>query len=140
MGNIDHETTAAVIAAALDRATEIGSPSSVAVVDSGRNLVGFARQDDAILASVDVAQAKAFTACSLRMPTAGLAGAVQPGGPFYGLSGSHGVPYIPFGGGQVLTSGGRVIGAIGVGGGTPEQDDEVAAAGVAAVEKAAVTA
>lgn len=138
MGNIDHATAAAVISAALARAAEIGSPSSVAVVDAGRNLVGFARQDSAILASVDVAQAKAFTACSLSMSTADLAPAVQPGGPFYGLSGSHGLPYIPFGGGRPLRVADAVVGAIGVGGGTPEQDDEVAAAGVDALEKASV--
>lgn len=137
MSNISYSAAQAVIEAALARATESGSPSSVAVVDAGRNLVAFARQDAAILASVDVAQAKAFTACSLQIPTAGLAGAVQPGGPFYGLSSGQALPYIPFGGGQVLSVDGVVVGAIGAAGGSPDQDDDVASAGVAALSSPA---
>lgn len=137
---LPHDTAAAVLAAALDHATRAGTPSSVAVVDAGRNLVSFARQDDAILASIEVAPAKAYTACSLRLSTSDLAGAVQPGGPFYGLAAGPGLPYIPFGGGRVLTVDGVVVGAIGVAGGTPEQDDAVAAAGVAALNRSTVPA
>lgn len=126
---VSYEEAGRVLAAALARAAESGSASCVAILDAGRNLVAFARQDGAILAAVEVSQAKAYTAASLAMPTADLAGAVQPGGPFYGLAGSHGRPYIPFGGGLPLHRDGRLVGAIGVGGGSPDQDADIAAAG-----------
>lgn len=127
--DISTDEAARVLATALVRATETGSPSCVAILDAGRNLLAFTRQDGAILAAVEVSQAKAYTAASLGMPTSDLAGAVQPGGPFYGLAGSHGRPFIPFGGGIPLYRDGRLVGAIGVGGGSPDQDADIAAAG-----------
>ncbi|GJF03139.1 GlcG/HbpS family heme-binding protein [Pseudonocardia sp. D17] len=130
---LTYEAASRVVAAALARASETGSPSCVSVVDAGRNLLAFARQDSAILAAVEVSQAKAYTAASLAMSTADLAPAVQPGGPFYGLTGSHGQPYIPFGGGALLRVDGSVVGAVGVGGGSPDQDADVAMAGAAAL-------
>jgi uncharacterized protein GlcG (DUF336 family) len=133
VGNITLEQARAVAAAALQRAGEIDSPSTVAVVDAGRNLVTLERQDDAILASLDVAVAKAHTAASLRMGTAELAAAVQPGGPLYGLPPS----FIAFGGGQPLIVDGALVGAVGVSGGSPDQDDDIAAAAARALDKVA---
>jgi uncharacterized protein GlcG (DUF336 family) len=129
---LSYEQAARIVAAGLRRAHETGSPSSVAVLDDGRNLLAFGRGDDAILASVEVSIAKAYTAGSLRMPTGDLAKYVQPGGPFYGLAGSHGQPFIPFGGGRPLLVGGVLAGAVGAAGGTPDQDDDVAEAAVRA--------
>ena len=128
MAKLSYEQAARIVAAGLRRARETGSPSSIAVLDEGRNLLAFGRGDGAILASVEVSIAKAYTAGSLQMPTGELAKFVQPGGPFYGLAGSHGPPFIPFGGGHPLMAGGQLAGAVGAAGGTPDQDDDVAAA------------
>lgn len=136
MAKLTHEQAARIVAAGLRRAKETGSPSSVAVLDDGRNLLAFGRGDDAILASVEVSIAKAYTAGSLKMPTSDLAKYVQPGGPFYGLSGSHGRPFIPFGGGRPLLVDGILAGAVGAAGGTPDQDDAVAEAAAAAFTEA----
>lgn len=137
---LTHETGARIVSAALGQADRIGSPSCVAIVDAGGALVAFGRQDGAILAAVEVSQAKAYTAVALAMPTADLAGAVQPGGPFYGLTSSNGRPYIPFGGGIPLLVDGVLVGAVGAAGGTPDQDVDVAAAGVAAGTAQSVSA
>jgi uncharacterized protein GlcG (DUF336 family) len=125
----------AALRAALDKAREIGSPSSVAVVDAGRELLAFARMDDALLASAEIAQAKAYTARSLNCATRDVDTATQPGGPLYGMQTAHlaaGRALVTFGGGVPITTGGAVVGAIGVAGGTPDQDHEIASAGAVA--------
>lgn len=128
------EEAQAVLNAALAKAQEIGSPSSIAVVDAGRELVAFARQDDALLASTEIAQNKAYTARSLNMATKDVGPLTQPGQPLYGLETTHQRPLVSFGGGRPLKRGGEIVGAIGVAGGTVEQDDEIAGAGAAALE------
>ena len=122
----------AVLAAARAKATQIGVPMNIAVVDEGGNLVAFARMDDAWLGSIDIAQNKAYTARAFDMSTEDLAPLAQPGGPLYGIEASNHGLLIVFAGGIPLISGGRVVGAIGVSGGAVEQDQEVAEAGVAA--------
>jgi uncharacterized protein GlcG (DUF336 family) len=112
--------------AALARAEEMNCPISVAVIDAGRELVTFGRQAGAPLASAEIAQAKAFTSRSLDVATVDLAVVTQPGGPLFGLETACGRPLVTFGGGRPLFSDGIVIGAIGVSGGTVEQDDEIA--------------
>ncbi|GAA1205681.1 GlcG/HbpS family heme-binding protein [Prauserella alba] len=122
----------AVLEAALVKAEEIGQPMNVAVVDAGAHLVTFARQDGAILASIDIATRKARTSALLRMTTAQLGEAAAPGAPLYGVEVTNGGLVI-FGGGIPLERDGEVIGAIGVSAGSVEQDTEVAEAGVAAL-------
>lgn len=122
-----------VLDAALAKAEEIGSPSSVAVIDAGRELLAFARQDDALLASSEISQNKAFTARSLNMATKDVGPLTQPGQPLYGLETAHRRPLVSFGGGRPLAVGDEIVGAIGVAGGSPDQDDEVAVAGAAAL-------
>jgi uncharacterized protein GlcG (DUF336 family) len=124
-------TAQAVLAAARAKATQIGVPMNIAVVDEGSNLVAFARMDDAWLGSIDIAQNKAYTARAFDMPTKDLAPLAQPGGALYGIEASNHGLLIVFAGGIPLISGGHVVGAIGVSGGTVEQDQEVAEAGVA---------
>jgi uncharacterized protein GlcG (DUF336 family) len=124
-----------VLDAALAKADEIGQPMNVAVVDDGGHLLAFARQDGAILASIDIATRKARTAVLLKMTTAELGTAAAPGGPLYGIEVTNGGLVI-FGGGIPLTrSRGEVVGAIGVSAGTVEQDVTVAQAGVGAFAK-----
>lgn len=130
---ITYDEAAAAVAAALEKAREIGSPSSVAVFDNGRELIAFARMEDALLASVEIAQGKAYTAACLKMPTAELAPLTEPGGPFYGMENTHHRPMVVFAGGVPIEAGGEVVGAIGVSGGSGDQDAEIAAAGAAAL-------
>jgi len=121
-----------VIQAALEKAEEIGQPMNVAVVDNGRDLKAFARMEDAWLGSIDIAINKAFTSASFQMSTEDLTEMTQPGQPLYGLEATNNGRVVIFGGGILLKRDGDIAGAIGVSGGTVDQDQEVAEAGVAA--------
>jgi glc operon protein GlcG len=120
--------------AAREKARALGTPITVTVVDEAGRLVLCARGDGTGFFTPETSRAKALAAANFRMSTADLAERVQKGGAFWAQVGSA----IP---GQILAShgavpivvGGRVIGAIGCGGGTGEQDQECAAAGAAAL-------
>jgi uncharacterized protein GlcG (DUF336 family) len=88
--------------------------------------------DDAWLGSIDIAINKAFTSASFLMPTQDLAEMTQPGQPLYGLETTNFGRVVNFAGGIPLMRGEEAAGAIGVSGGTVDQDQEVAEAGVAA--------
>ena len=136
MPTLNLEAGQAALHAALAKAREIGSPSSVAVLDGGRELLAFARMDEALLASAEISRAKAYTARSLNCATKDVDVATQPGGPLFGLQTSHlaaGRALVTFGGGVPITFEGAIVGAIGVAGGSPDQDHEVAEAGAAAI-------
>ncbi len=122
----------AVVDAARKRAEAIGVPMNIAVVDDGNNLVAFARMDGAWLGSIDIAQNKAYTARAFDMSTKDIAPLCQPGQPLFGIHASNQGRLIVFAGGIPLSAGGTVAGAVGVSGGTVEQDHDVAEAGVAA--------
>lgn len=122
-----------VVEGARNKAEEIGVPMNIAVVDAGNNLTAFARMDGAWLGSIDIAQNKAYTARSFDMSTQELAPLAQPNQPLFGIHASNQGQLIIFAGGIPLKSGDDVIGAIGVSGGSVEQDHEVAEAGVAAL-------
>jgi uncharacterized protein GlcG (DUF336 family) len=122
----------AVVDAAVAKAEEIGVPMNVAVVNDGNNLTAFARMDNAWLGSIDIAQNKAYTARSFDMATKDLASLSQPNQPLFGIHASNQGRLIIFAGGIPLTNGDEVVGAIGVSGGSVEQDHEVAEAGAAA--------
>jgi uncharacterized protein GlcG (DUF336 family) len=128
--NITLEQAQAVITAALAKADEIGQAMNVAVVDAGNNLTAFSRQDGAWLGSTDIALNKAFTARAFDLATADLHDNVQPGAPLYGIGHSNQGRVISFGGGLPLIRDGEVVGAVGVSGGSVEQDVGVAEAGV----------
>ena len=121
-----------VVEAAAAKAEEIGVPMNIAVVDAGNNLTAFARQDGAWLGSIDIAQGKAYTARAFDMTSADLGAEAQPGKSLYGIEASNDGRLIVFGGGIPLKDGDEVVGAIGVSGGTVDQDEEVAEAGAAA--------
>lgn len=134
---ITHDQAQHALTAALDYAATANSPSSVAIVDAGRDLIAFARQDGALLSSTDLAIGKAYTARSVNMKTGDLGPYVQPGGIFYGIERSQrGGPFITFGGGEPIIINGVVVGAIGVAGGALDDDIAAAAAGAAAVVSA----
>jgi len=120
-----------VIAAGEAAAHKIGSPSNLAVVDAGGNLVAHIRMDGAWIGSVEIAINKAFTSRAFDIATGDLGDNAQPGGQFYGISASNGGRVMIFAGGVPLTSGDQVVGAVGVSGGTGEQDQAIAEAAAA---------
>ena len=121
-----------VISAAERKAAEIGQPMNIAVADAGGNLVAHVRMDGAWLGSIDISINKAFTARAFDLATQDLAANAQPGGQFYGIHVSNGGRIMIFAGGSPLRRDGGVVGAIGVSGGSGEQDQTVAEAGAAA--------
>jgi uncharacterized protein GlcG (DUF336 family) len=133
MATLTYEQAQNVLQAALRKADEIGVPSSIAVVDEGRELLAFARQTGALLASIEISISKAYTACSMQMDTGTLAAMTAPGQPLAGLETSHRRPLVAFAGGKPLFVGDQIAGAVGAAGGLVEQDDQVAAAAVAAL-------
>ena len=123
-----------IIAAAEQKAREIGQPMNIAVVDAGGNLVSYVRMDDAWIASINISINKAFTARAFDLATSQLAENSQPGQQFFGVHASNHGRIMIFAGGVPLRRSGSVIGAIGVSGGSGTQDETVANAGAAAFE------
>ena len=119
-----------IIQAAEEKAKELGVPVVSAVVDDGGNLISLARQDGALLVSIELAQGKAYTAVALKMPTHELAELAQPGAPLYGIEDFQPGRLVVFGGGYPLFRNGQVVGGIGISGGTVEEDMAIARAAV----------
>ncbi|GAA5049150.1 uncharacterized protein GlcG (DUF336 family) [Thermocatellispora tengchongensis] len=126
---LDYSTARDVLDAALAKAAEIGRPMNIAVVDDAGHLLAFARQDGAILGSIDIAIRKARTSALLRMTTADVGAAAAPGAPLYGIETTNGGLVIFGGGVPLVREDGEPAGAIGVSAGTVEQDETVAQAG-----------
>jgi uncharacterized protein GlcG (DUF336 family) len=121
-----------ILAAAEQKAGEMGQPMNIAVMDAGRNLVAFHRMDGAWVASTDIAIDKAFTSAGRGLTTRKIGEMAQPGQPLFGINTTNGGRIVIFAGGIPLERDGEVVGAVGVSGGTVDQDEEVAEAGVAA--------
>ena len=121
-----------VTAAAEKKAQEIGQPMNIAIVDEGGNLVSHVRMDNAWLGSIDISINKAFTSRAFDITTKDLATHSQSGGQFFGIHASNGGRIMIFAGGIPLKKEGKVVGAIGVSGGSGDQDHSVAEAGAAA--------
>ena len=122
--------------AAKAKAKEIGVPMNIAIVDEGANLVSFHRMDNAWLGSIDISIKKAKTARFFDMNSGEIGKLSQPGGPLYNIEHSNG-GLISFPGGVVLKDGsGKIIGAVGVSGGSVDQDHEVASAAAGATSGA----
>lgn len=125
----------AIIDGAEAKARELGLPVVVAVLDSGAHLKAFRRMDGAVLASIDIATRKASTAVLFQANSEAVWDYCKPGAPAPGLELTNG-GLAPFGGGISLRGpDGTVIGALGVSGGSVQQDVEVAQAGHAAFER-----
>ncbi|WP_460107300.1 GlcG/HbpS family heme-binding protein [Streptomyces sp. YKOK-J1] len=122
-----------LVATARRAAEEAEVTVSVTVLDAGGHLLAFRRDDRAVLISGETSTRKAYTALQLNAATADLVDAVQPGGPFHTLPTALDRPLLFIAGGVPVHRDGRLIGAIGVGGGAPGQDHGFAAAAVAAL-------
>lgn len=122
-----------VIAAAEAKAAELGQPMNIAVADGGGNLIAHVRMDGAWLGSIDISIKKAYTSRAFDIATKDLATHAQSGGQFFGIHASNDGRIMIFAGGIPLVQAGKVVGAIGVSGGSGEQDHAVAEAGAAAL-------
>ncbi len=119
--------------AAQGKAKALGTPMTVTVVDEAGRLVLCARGDGAGFLTPETSRAKAVAAAAFRRTTREMAGMAAQGG-FWALAPTvlQG-QVLPTLGGSPISRGGRVIGGIGCGGGTGEQDQECSDAGAAAV-------
>lgn len=122
-----------IIAAAEKKAAAIKQPMNIAVADAGGNLIAHVRMDDAWIGSIDISIKKAYTSRAFDISTKDLATHSQSGDQFFGIHASNGGKIMIFAGGIPLKKGGKVIGAIGVSGGSGKQDHAVAEAGAAAL-------
>jgi uncharacterized protein GlcG (DUF336 family) len=124
-----------IISAAERLAAQRGVTAALAVVDTGGNLVAFARMDGANLITIDTAIGKAFTAISMGIDTLHLAPIIQPGQPLFGtgLALAQSRSLVPYAGGVVIRNGDAMVGALGVSGApTSETDHEI---GLAATQQ-----
>ncbi|QGY41801.1 heme-binding protein [Pseudodesulfovibrio cashew] len=133
-GDITLAQAQKILAAALKKAEAIKVPMNIAIVDAGGNLKAFYRQEDAFIGSIDISIKKAVTARYFNMSTRTLGSVSQVGQPLYGIEASND-GLILFAGGVLLVDANNVIiGAIGVSGGSVDEDESVAMAGAAAIK------
>jgi glc operon protein GlcG len=119
-----------VVQGALDKAKEMGIRISVAVCDAGGRLMAFNRMDGAIWASVYGCQGKAIASVAFGRASGELQ--ERAGSPIVqGIAAAEGGHMIPSQGAVPIVRGGVAVGACGVGGGTAQQDEDCARAGVA---------
>ncbi|MDO7135868.1 MULTISPECIES: GlcG/HbpS family heme-binding protein [Algibacter] len=128
----DEEALKALLAAKKE-AEKLGVLENIAVVDAGANLKAFIRMDDSFIGSIDIAIKKAKTARYFNMATGDLGKISQPGGIVYNIELSNGGLITFPGGVPIKDENGTIIGAIGVSGGTIEEDHDIATVGANAV-------
>jgi len=133
--NLSAQAAQVILQGAVEKANDLGVAVNIAVVDQGANLVAFLRMDGAALLSVQIAQDKAYTAAAFGKGThewypmiakepALLQGIVQT------------PRLVIFAGGLPIEVEGRLLGGVGVSGGSSEQDLDCARAGVTAFREA----
>lgn len=112
------------------KATEIGVPMCIAVADESGNLILFERMDGGKIHSITVAQDKAFTGGAARKATHAYNEVNVPGNLTFGIHTEVGGRISTVGGGFPVMIDGECVGGIGASSGTPQQDMEVAQAGI----------
>lgn len=133
--DVTHDEAFKALLAAKQKAEDSDVLVNIAVVDAGANLKAFIRMDESFLGSIDVAIKKAKTARYFDIDTGKLGELTQPGGIIYNIEHSNeGLITFP-GGLPIKNKEGKIIGAIGVSGGTIEQDRDIAKAGVQSILK-----
>jgi uncharacterized protein GlcG (DUF336 family) len=119
-----------VLMAAIAKAQELGIPMGISIVDAGGNLVAYIKMDGAFIHTNHTSFSKAYTSASIRKPS-GSSGI--PPNITSEISSTTGGKFTTLPGGLPILRDGKVIGAIGVGGGKGEQDEAVAKAGADAL-------
>ena len=107
-------------------AVSVGKKAVVAVCGPDGNPIAVHVMDGAFLVSFDVAVKKAYTAVSVKMSTMELGKLVQPGQTFSGLEQIEKDKLVFFGGGVPLFAGDKLVGGLGISGGTGEEDHDIA--------------
>lgn len=123
------KTALALMQRVEQEASQMGVKAVVAVSDAAGRPVAIHCMDGAYIGSYDVALNKTYTSVAFQMPTAKLAELAAPGGSLYGIQNTNEGKIVIFGGGEPLYVNGELIGAIGVSGGTAEQDTRLGAYG-----------
>ncbi len=118
-----------------EKAVQMGLNVVVAVSNSAARPVAVECMDDSYIISYDVALKKAFTVVAIKMSTIELKPLCQPGGPLYGLELTNDGQIVIFGGGVPLKYNGKIIGGLGVSGGSEEQDTYLAEYGASIFEE-----
>jgi uncharacterized protein GlcG (DUF336 family) len=131
--NVSHEQAKKALASAIADARRQNLPMAVAIVDTAGQLVAFERMDNTQTGSTAVAQDKAVSAAMYRRPSKAFQDLVAGGGVGLRVLTLRGAVAVE--GGVPLTVDGKIIGAIGVSGGSAEQDGVVAKAGADALGK-----
>src|ERR1700682_46144 len=131
MSAVKLEDARRVISAAEKKAREIGQPMNIAVADEGGNILAHVRMDNSWIGSIDISMKKAYTSRAFDIETKELAKYSQSGGQFFGIHASNDGKIMIFAGGVPLKREGKIVGAIGVSGGSGDQDQSVAHAGEA---------
>lgn len=130
MNRIDLPTAKKLISKLEEEAANRGLNAVIAVCGPDGNPVAVHVMDGAYLASFDIAMKKAYTSVALKMSTKQLAELAKPGGTFYGIDKADNGRMIIFGGGVPLMIGDKMVGGLGVSGGTAEQDSSLAEHGL----------
>ena len=117
------------------KAMQMGVKAVVAVSNTAARPVAIECMDDSYIASFDVALNKAYTVVALKMSTIQLKGLSNPGQSLYGIQFTNGGQIVIFGGGDPLVYNGKIIGGLGVSGGSEEQDTALSAYGASVLEE-----
>ncbi|MBK5462407.1 GlcG/HbpS family heme-binding protein [Peribacillus sp. TH27] len=133
MSHINLTLAKNLIESAEKKANEIKVPMVISIVDEGGNFVACHRMDDALLVSVELAQNKAWTSIAMKMTTENLALVAANGKELYGINTTNNGRVVVFGGGIPLYNNGQIIGAVGVSGGSVDEDIRVAQSAVDAL-------
>lgn len=131
---IDLEMAEKMAEACLQKAQALNIPVVVSIVDQGGHLVLLKRMENAHVGSIDISMNKAFTAHAFKIETEALAKLTGPGQPLYGIQETNGGRVVVFGGGIPILKDGKALGAVGVSGGTVEEDVCIAKCGIAIYE------
>jgi|SRR3989344_4901800 len=121
---------------AIKHAQELGIAICVVVVDEHGTLISVNRMENSFVVSYEFASTKAYTSAMLGMPSGDIAGYAIEGKPYFGITDAFGGKLMVIAGGLPVKKGGKVVGAVGVGGSQDvSQDAECAKAAVEVLEK-----
>ncbi|MCB5236412.1 GlcG/HbpS family heme-binding protein [Niallia circulans] len=134
MGKLTLEVAKQLLKIAEQKARQMALSCDIAIVDEGANLIAFHRMDNARIADIEVSQGKAWTSVALQMPTDKIAQIAIPGGDAYGIHTTNQGKITILGGGIPLVVDDKIVGGIGVSGGTSLQDIEIANVAVQALK------
>ena len=125
---ITHKQAFQSLGQAIDKANQIGVNANITVLDTAGHIKAFIRMDEAFIGSIDIAMGKAKTAMLFRMNSEAVGEFLNPENKTYGMVNTSG-GLVGFKGGMPVRSANGIIAYIGVSGGSPDQDFEIATAG-----------